>query len=326
MPPTLKASAQGLIKIEQARNKKGWTKNDVRACIEASKILNRDRNSDDEQIEEVTILAHGVSLDTWKRFLKRTPIRTEAFKAFCQILELDYLKICRDNQATINIHLRGIFSKSNEDKIRSKLREVEKLLDGEKFILLEIEEGSIILKLESSIKGYEMLRELAESGQLSEILGFPVENIEIETVESTDVREWLESLFNNSWQPRETVLATSGIRSSMTDIKSSKDTVSKAKVISLTQSQSIAIVITFTYLSDAEIQSDLEIYPAFNLTYLPEGLVIEILDGSNTSAIREEIGSYIDSVQIPFSFEPEEEFKIKLTLGSIGIFENLFDN
>ena len=57
-----------------------------------------------------------------------------------------------------------------------------------------------------------------------------------------------------------------------------------------------------------------------------EGLVIEILDELDTPAIREEIGNYIDSVQIPFSFEPEEEFRVKLTLGSISIVENLFDD
>lgn len=324
--PRLKASAQGLIKIEQARKKKGWTKTDARACREASKILEPNIDWEDEQIKLDNIFANGASIASWKRFLKGISIRTEAFKAFCQILELDYLEICKDDLAKINVYLCGIFFKTNEDKIRAKLREVEKLLDGEQIILLKIEKGSIVLKLQSSIRAYEKLLALSQSGQLQEILGFPIENIELESVEPIDTREWLESLFNNSWQPTETVLATSSLRSFVTDTESSENIVSKAKIISLTETDNVAIVVNFTYLSEAEIQTDLEMYPIANLAYLPKGLVIEILDELDTLAIREEIGNYIDSMQIPFSFEPEEEFKVKLTLKSISIVENLFDD
>ena len=323
---SLNASIKGIAKIKQAREEKGWTTIDARACREASKIIDPNTDWEDEQIKLEDRFADGVSIASWKRFLQGKAIQTDAFKAFCQILELDYLEICREDRAKIKIHLCGILSKTNEDKIRSKLIEVEKLLDGEKVILIEIKEGSIILNLKSSIKGYEKLCELSVSGQLQEILGFPIENIELESIEPVDIREWLESLFNNSWQPTETVLTTSGIRSSVTDPKSSENTVSKAKIISLTETDNVAIVVNFTYLSETEIQTDLEIYPIANLAYLPEGLVIEILDELDTSAIREEIGSYIDSMQIPFSFEPEEEFRVKLTLKSISIVENLFDD
>ena len=326
MPPTLKASIQGIIKVEQARNKKGWTKTDVRACIEASKILEPKIDWESEENKLAERFATGVSSNSWKRFLKGIPIRTESFKAFCKILELDYLDICKEDSLRMNICLDGIYSPENKKKILLKLTELEELFDVEPITLIELNKGSIVIKIKSSINGYKKILELAQSGQLSEILGFPIENIEIETVETTDVREWLESLFNNSWQQTETVLANSGIRSSAIETESSENTVSKAKTISLTQSESIAIVINFIYLSDAEIQSDIEIYPASNLTYLPEDLIVEIVDESGTSAIREEIGTHIDSVQIPFTFEPEEEFKIKLTLGGIGIVENLFDD
>lgn len=324
--PRLKASAQGLIKIEQARKKKGWTKTDARACREASKILEPNIDWEDEQIKLDNIFADGASIASWKRFLKGIPIRTESFKAFCQILELDYLEICKDDLAKINVYLCGIFSKTNEDKIRAKLREVEKLLDDEQIILLKIEKGSIVLKLQSSIRAYEKLLALSESGQLQEILGFPIENIELESVEPIDTREWLESLFNNSWQPTETVLATSSLRSFETDIESSENIVSKAKIISLTETENVAIVVNFIYISDEEIQVNLEIYPTSNDGYLAEGITIEILDESEAIALKEEVESDIDSVQIPFSFEPEEEFKIKFTLKNISIIENLFNN
>ena len=321
----INASIKGLAKIKQAREEKGWTTNDARACRQASKIIEPNTDWEDEQIKLEDRFAYGVSITSWKRFLNGIPIKIEAFKAFCKILELDYLDVSRDNRAKINIRLSGIFSESNEDEIRAKLREVEKLLDGKKIILLKIEEGSIVLKLQTSIKAYEKLRELTQSGQLQEILGFPIESIELESIEPADIREWLESLFNESWQPPETVLATTSVRSSVNDAETIETGVSKAKVIYLTESQSVVTIVRFTPVSDEEIQVSLEIYPAVNNAYLPEGLVIEIIDEREAIAITKEVEGYTDSIQIPFGFEPQEQFKIRLTLENINVTE-MFNN
>ena len=321
----INASIKGLAKIKQAREEKGWTTNDARACRQASDIIDPDTNWEDEQIKLEDRFAYGVSISSWKRFLRGIPIEIEAFKAFCQILELDYLEVSRDNRAKINIRLSGIFSESNEDKIRAKLREVEKLLDCEKFILLKIEEGSIVLKLQTSIKAYEKLRELAQSGQLQEILGFPIESIELESIEPVDTRKWLERLFNESWQPPETVLAATSVRSSETNVETTEKSVSKAKVIYLTETQSVVTIVRFILISDAEIQVSLEIYPDRNNAYLPEGLIIEIIDERQAIALREEVEGYTDSIQIPFGFEPQEQFKIRLTLENINVTE-MFNN
>ena len=321
----LKASAQGLIKIEQARKKKGWNKLDDRACREASKILEPSVDWESEENKLANRFAAGASLETWKRFLGgKKNINFEGFKAFCQILELDYLDICQNGLVKYEVTLKANIEEISEDTIFSKIEKIKELLDIEHLTLRKIEKGSIILKLQSSIKDYQKILELSRSGQLQEILGFPIENIELETIEQTDTREWLENLFNADWQPIEAVLATSSLRSSITSTESSETTVSKAKIISLTAEQNVAIIVHFT-LSDEEIQASLEIYPAANNAYLPEGLVIEILDEQEI-ALREEVESYTDSMQIPFSFEPEEQFKIRLTLENISITENLFNN
>ena len=43
--------------------------------------------------------------------------------------------------------------------------------------LLKIDEGSVILTLEGTRAGFERIRELVESGQLTEILGFDIEDL-----------------------------------------------------------------------------------------------------------------------------------------------------
>ncbi len=80
----LKASTQGLAIIKQARKEKGWAIYDFRWLEEASKLLGI-------HWEVTGDLAKGISEGTWKRFLAgKQPINADAFKAYCQVLELDW--------------------------------------------------------------------------------------------------------------------------------------------------------------------------------------------------------------------------------------------
>lgn len=84
---TLKASSQGLTRIKQARIEKGWAVDDFRWLQSASQVL-------DAAWEEDSVLAVGISPGTWKRFLAgKFPINTEAFKAYCQVLELNWEEV-----------------------------------------------------------------------------------------------------------------------------------------------------------------------------------------------------------------------------------------
>lgn len=88
----LKASESGLIRIKQARNEKGWTVEDPRWLVEASKILNPSRDWDDEEI-----CAEGISEGTWKAFLykgsRSRGIQSKVFKAYCAVLNLEWEEI-----------------------------------------------------------------------------------------------------------------------------------------------------------------------------------------------------------------------------------------
>ncbi|MBD1884727.1 NACHT domain-containing protein [Microcoleus vaginatus] len=86
---TLKTSEEGLVKIRQARRERGWTIEDPRWLVEASKALDPDRTW-----TEAGPYADGLSLPTWRRFLAgREPIKANAFKAFCTVLQLNWEEI-----------------------------------------------------------------------------------------------------------------------------------------------------------------------------------------------------------------------------------------
>lgn len=98
--PTLKASQAGITRIKQARNEKGWgwsLDEDDTCLIEASLVLEPDKNW-----QAGGPYANGISQGTWKRFLAgRQPISAVAFKAYCQVLELNWEDIVDRRNSTM---------------------------------------------------------------------------------------------------------------------------------------------------------------------------------------------------------------------------------
>jgi predicted NACHT family NTPase len=86
---TLKASEEGLVKIKQARRERGLTIEDPRWLVQASQKL------DPGQTWTIAgSYADGLSLPTWRRFLRgREPIKANAFRAFCTVLQLNWEEI-----------------------------------------------------------------------------------------------------------------------------------------------------------------------------------------------------------------------------------------
>ena len=89
---SIKASAWGLGEIERAIARKGWKKSSDIPLLEASKILEPDKNW-----QELEPFAYGCSRQTWERFLRGTPIRDRSFRAFCQALSINADDIIREN-------------------------------------------------------------------------------------------------------------------------------------------------------------------------------------------------------------------------------------
>ncbi|AFY57242.1 hypothetical protein Riv7116_4831 [Rivularia sp. PCC 7116] len=86
---TLKASPKGLAKIKKAREKKGWAIENSQWLVAASILL-----QPEIEWEEFGPYADGVSRATFKRFLQgKEYIKLDAFKAFCQVLGLDWEEV-----------------------------------------------------------------------------------------------------------------------------------------------------------------------------------------------------------------------------------------
>lgn len=115
----LKASESGKILIKKAIKQKGWNRDDRRWLIEASRILEPDK--DWERLATNDIYASYVSSATWKRFREaRQPIRKETFKAFCQILDLNWEEVVDNGWDIIEAAPMSRFYGRNNELARLK--------------------------------------------------------------------------------------------------------------------------------------------------------------------------------------------------------------
>jgi hypothetical protein len=98
--PSLKLSLTGIEIAKQARKEKSWTVDNPCWLEAASEVLEPGRNW-----ENLGFFAAGVSLSTWKRFLNGEPINTSAFKAFCQVLGLNWQELQELVESNPKLHI-----------------------------------------------------------------------------------------------------------------------------------------------------------------------------------------------------------------------------
>ncbi|MBD1803885.1 DUF1822 family protein [Microcoleus sp. FACHB-SPT15] len=151
---TLIASQQGLERIRQARNEKGWIIEDDRWLREASKVLEPDTNWEAEDYVAGRIFAPGISLPTWKRFLEgKRRINAKAFKAFCQVLEVNWEDVRSPTPSTDPLgyfppivepsHVRsfivltGTIQEVNRPRVEVIVTHLKQLMEDDAFVTIE---------------------------------------------------------------------------------------------------------------------------------------------------------------------------------------------
>ncbi len=120
--PTLIASPLGLEKIRQARSERGWgwsTDDNDECLVEASRVIDSAR-----AWAEGGPYASGISGGTWKRFLSgRHAIGASAFKAYCQVLGLDWQEVVARDSTPVSVRrqdwgeapdVSGFWGRTNE--------------------------------------------------------------------------------------------------------------------------------------------------------------------------------------------------------------------
>ncbi len=322
------ASQQGLGRIRQARNEKGWTVEDDRWLREASKIVDPHTNWEAESYAAGRIFAAGVSLATWKRFLYgQDPIDTNVFRAFCQVLELNWEEVVdRSPSPKPQIRWELVWSATIDDarkeRVEAILAHLRELAIDDALTLVKIEKGSVILVLQGSPEGFERIQALFREGRLAELLGIPVEDVRRAAVK---LSQWLQKNLDEAlqagWQTIEDIF---GAQIANQAFRSTAARGANATALTLQLAEHpVALIVAVMPESQQTIPIILQVRPTGSQTYLPQNLKLTVLDETGNS--WQIPASENDSlIQFKLTGHPGERFTVKIAVGDAEIVRRYF--
>ncbi len=295
MAVSLKASREGLEKVEQLRCEKGWRATDPRWCEAAY-----------------------TSPKTLTRFRRGTPIQQDTFIKICQAVGANWEEVVDRGTATPAVSTQWELTVEADDALKEAIFELLKNHTGDANLSIRrIDKGSLIFVLEGSLEGFERMEYLYREGLLTELAGAPI--LSLQTKEPVRLREWLQGNFSNLWQPPALAFA----RTLSTDEAS--HTISRAKSIRLgTQPAvpTVQLIVRLTPQKQAATGITIQVHPAQDDVYLPTGLQLAVMDPVSGLHKAVEAMKQDNWIQLEIISEPEEEFKVKLQIDDVIITED----
>ncbi len=136
-----------------------------------------------------------------------------------------------------------------------------------------------------------------------------------------NLRQWLEGLFNEDWQPPGLVLA-SNLRSPIRlELDPQTRAINRAKVIGLGTQLIVVLVVQVTPTATEVVDVCLRLYPGNHSVHLPPNLQLTVMDEAGTACMDARSRNADDWMQLEFSCQHEERFSVRVVLGEISITE-----
>lgn len=165
MAVTVKASVEGLERVDKARRKKGWAKS-----------------------EQAWVDLARTSTATLKRFWVGVAIRSETFRDICTTVGVDDWESVIDFEETgrqttqtsskrLSFEIEGSIAESDPAKLKEILAFLQKMGGDATIRILDVEEGSIKLILGGSEEALQRIEALFQSGELGHVEGVEVQDV-----------------------------------------------------------------------------------------------------------------------------------------------------
>lgn len=304
MAVSLRASEQGLNKVEQARRRIGWTVTSARWCDEAK-----------------------TSVATLKRFRRGIPIQEDVFKAICQAVSVNWEDVVDENFSTSEkpvktaknawiLKLNATFENLDESVIERIVAIVKETSLDTSLVLERVERGSVNLVFEGTLEGFERIQYLFQTGQLTEIEGMQIEQVKLSPL---NLRTWLEEEFGKTlqqgWQTIESVFQTPELafRGGMRGGKE------LAKLIEL-NSEEFGLVLDLKQENNV-IDILVQLYQKERGKALPENVKLILFDEEGEEVDQAVSSSNMMGIQLNFEAEIGEKFSIKISYNESSVTE-----
>lgn len=304
MPGTIKLSENGLKKVEEMRQRKRWAKTEP-AWYDFAEV----------------------SPSTLKRFLNRERIRPQFFVKLCEVIGITnweevaeiYSGQIEDEDSASEKAWRLVLSAKFNETTRAQvlliLEHLTDLLEDPRLTLKEVKEGSLVLVLSGSEDGFEWMYYLFKSGQVTELLGFPILEVRLATV---NLSEWLQNNFvdaiQKGWRSTAEIFTTKEPQ-----LAFRSDLVQRAKEIQIGDI-TLALILDLREIGEQEISIIIGVYPLGEGTYLPDNLKL-ILNFESGEPVELSVNDDREGFHQEVSFAREEEFRLEIVVGENSITE-----
>ncbi|MBW4564988.1 MAG: DUF1822 family protein [Mojavia pulchra JT2-VF2] len=147
-----------------------------------------------------------------------------------------------------------------------------------------------------------------------------LDNLERDQSE-VNLSQWLQNIFEVGWQSIEEILSPKVPQQAFRY----KSRVTRGKLVDLgiqLPGQSVALIVTLTPKNSVEIQLKLQVQPTGVQTYLPENLIVKVLDFKGVAVMEAHAKSANAHVTLEFNAQIGERFSVRLELGDTNITEN----
>jgi len=197
------------------------------------------------------------------------------------------------------------------------------------------DKDSVNLVVEGSLEQLQRIQQLFRSGQLNEILGIPVEDIQVTLpVKEKDVvhrevlvnlSQWLNNVVDQLWKTVQEVLDEERVDLIFSHRSASSQAVLKAQQIVLgmpPNSHSLALVVAVIEQAGQERDICLQVHPIGSKN-LPESLKFVAIDTtSGQTIVQDKAGNYREWIQLNINGKSGEEFSIRVEVGDLSVAQN----
>jgi hypothetical protein len=197
------------------------------------------------------------------------------------------------------------------------------------------DEDSVHLVVEGSLEKLQRIEQLFKSGQLKEILGITVDDVQLtlpvkeEAVVPSEtlvnLSQWLQNVVDDIWKTVQEVLDEPRVELMFSGRSASSKAVLKAQQIVLVmppKSHSLALVVAVSQKSSQERDICLQVHPigSKNLPYSLKLVAIDTTSGQ--TIVQDQAGNYREWIQLNLNGQPGEEFSIRIELGDVSVTQN----
>lgn len=189
--------------------------------------------------------------------------------------------------------------------------------------------GVVAVKIDTEHREAMLLgfTQIVNPGELSLDQLQPIDSLlehldKLETKRSeVTLSQWLQNIYDANWLSVSEILA---LKEPALAFRY-KSKVTRAKLVELgihKLGQVVALIVMLAPRTSTEIQIKMQVYPTDKQAYLPENLVVKVLDEDGTTVMSAHAKTVNTHIMLELSAQVGERFSVRLELGDTDITEN----